>query len=83
MQDIILTLQSVAEIELNLYWNTSQCALLELDHIKRISLSDLACQKKDRANNQFNTIQGMAQIYKLAVHIPWQRERRDPLIKVR
>lgn len=51
MQDIILTLQSVADIELNLYWNTSQCALLELDHIKRISLSDLACQKKQQTTS--------------------------------
>lgn len=82
MQDILLTLQSVAKTQLNQYWNISQYALSEPDPIKSISLFDLAYRKKDRANNQFNTIQGMTQIYKLAAHVPWQIERSYPLFKV-
>lgn len=62
MQDIILNSESGVKTQLNLYWKTPWYAVSELDHIKSISSADLAYWMNDRANDQFNTIQGIIQI---------------------
>lgn len=47
MQDILFNSESVAKTQLNLYWNTPWYAISESDHIKSISLADLAYWMND------------------------------------